>query len=76
MFNDIIEKYNGEDAVVRDNFDYFFEVIEKSKFDHLQDEIQKLATYLQTEFGDRIGETGSLGAADEAIRLLKDYKKS
>ena len=69
MFNDIVKKeYHGEDAI-GDNFDY------KKEYRHLLDEIQRLADYLQTEFGERIGEAGSLGATDEAIRLLKDYKK-
>jgi hypothetical protein len=38
------------------------------------EQIEKLADYIMAEFQDKIGKGGSLGAVDEAIRLLGEYK--
>jgi hypothetical protein len=65
MFDDIV---NTNDDEITDTFDY------KKGYENVLKQIDKLADYIMAEFQDKIGKGGSLGAVDEAIRLLKEYK--
>jgi hypothetical protein len=66
MFDDIVKDTDQVPTLNTPNWE--------NKYNDARKQIEDLADFIMTEFQDRIGETGSLGAVEEAIRLLKDYK--
>jgi len=65
MFDDIVTGNNpGADKIV----DY------EKQYRTILQQIENLADFIMVEFQDEIGKGGSMGAVDEAIRLLKQYK--
>lgn len=66
MFNDIIR--NEPRGLGVPNWE--------KKYNDIRRQIEDLADFIMVEFQDRIGEAGSLGAVDEAKRLLKELSES
>lgn len=69
MFDDIVnDDGKGADPAGFPQVDY------EKEYGKILQQIEKLADYIMAEFQDKIGQAGSLGAVDEAIRLLEEYK--